>query len=88
MAGRLAAAEAQVRSAAVTEGRGKAAPGRFSIESDGACRLELSVAAHRLEPGPRASVFSVKIEPYKAGSGPFSFFLRDVNGEQAIYLPA
>ena len=46
------------------------------------------MAACRLEPGPRPSLLSVEIESNKAGSGPFSFFLRDVNAEQPIYIPA
>ena len=61
---------------------GELVEGRFSHQTAGPCRLELSVDAKHLERGAESTRVSVQAEP-----GSFSFFLRDVRREFPILVP-
>ncbi len=55
----------------------------FGIESQGPCRLELSIEADNLQPGAHPTM--VKME---TATNPFTFFLRDVGSAFPIWIPA
>ena len=66
----------------IAQGRGSVRESAFAIRSKGPCRLELTVDAPALRPGPESAVVTMRTQ-----RDPFSFFLRDVNARFPVLIP-
>jgi len=64
------------------KGRGKVKNNRFGFTSSGSARIALDIDNTKTNPGPGATLISIKTE-----TAPFSFLLRDVTEEFPIYIP-
>jgi hypothetical protein len=66
----------------IIKGPGKIKDNRFEFTSSGSARIKLEIDSAQNNPGPGATLISVK-----TNNSPFSFFLRDVSKDFPIYLP-
>ena len=66
----------------VLQGKGSVKENAFEIRADKAVRIKIKVEHANLDPGPEPTVVSIKTPEY-----PFSFFARDVNKDNPIYIP-
>ncbi|MFH0761405.1 MAG: hypothetical protein V2A67_07865 [Bacteroidota bacterium] len=68
--------------AAIINGKGKVRENRFSVSSEGNTQIDISVTKANISPGSGATIISIMTD-----RNPFSFLLRDVNGDFPIYIP-
>ena len=83
VAGNISVNEGRLNLIDIIEGRGEVDGSSFAIygEENAAIKVELSDV--RTQIGPYASIVTIRTE-----ENPFSFFLRDVNKNNPIYIPA
>ena len=81
--GAIETANCRLVKAAIGKGKGRVKANRFEFSSPGGGRLEARFEAASLGPGPNAALVTVR-----AKANPFTFFLRDVNSQSPIFIPA
>ncbi len=79
--GRVDVVDGDIGKLSIASGKGSVSGDRFSFTSDGACRLRIGISKCKLAVGTGATILTVR-----AGSSPFSFFLRDVSRKNPILL--
>ncbi|MCO5236957.1 MAG: hypothetical protein M9933_11875 [Chitinophagaceae bacterium] len=73
----------KIKEIRVLQGKGSVKGNAFEIKADKAVRIKIKVENTNLDPGPEPTVVSIKTAEH-----PFSFFVRDVNKNNPIYIPA
>lgn len=68
---------------AIAKGKGNVKKQNFALSNSGPARITLDIEGVKNAAGPGATIVKVNTR-----RGPFSFFLRDVNKQHPIYLPA
>lgn len=66
----------------VTAGKGKIKNDLFEFRSPGDSRLEIAINNFNIDPGPNPTIVSVVSD-----KNPFSFFLRDINESNPVFIP-
>jgi hypothetical protein len=80
--GRFEVINGTVAAKRVITGNGVLSGDRFALETGKPARLELEIDQVKIDPGAYATLVTVHATPM-----PFTFFLRDVNPENPIYIP-
>jgi hypothetical protein len=80
--GRLEITYGRFLSGKILKGNGSFNGNKFSVNSNGPCRVELSIEADNVGEGAFATAISLLTE-----KDPFTFFLRDVRKDYPIYIP-
>ncbi len=81
--GRVMVAHGTLKHAAWTAGKGTFADTDFTCRTSAFCRMRLTIEHANLKIGAFATTVTIL-----TGQSPFTFFLRDVNRETPIYIPA
>jgi len=81
--GKLTVDNGDVTALRIAGGEGRTEPGRFQFESEKDCRLEAGIERASLGNGSGATLVHVQ-----ADRNPFSFFLRDVDVNTPMIIPA
>src|ERR1700676_4787610 len=82
--GQVLVSEGAVEQIQMSGGMGEAQPdGHFACRQDGPCRIELSLTGTPVRTGKGSTIVTVETK-----TNPFSFFLRDVDAQYPIYIPA
>lgn len=80
--GQLEILNGRLREILITKGKGEILGEKFTVASEGPCRLEITIEDAELNLGSGATIVTVRTTV-----NPYSFFLRDVNREYPIFIP-
>ncbi len=81
--GKLVVENGRLDALKIVRGQGRIDQDMFSFQSRGNCRLEVVIEDVRVQEGSDATLVHVQTERH-----PFSFFLRDVNAQTPMVVPA
>jgi hypothetical protein len=81
--GRLVVENGRLGALKIVRGQGRIDQDTFSFQSQGDCRLEVGIDDVRVQEGSDATLVHVQTDRH-----PFSFFLRDVNAQTPMVVPA